>query len=84
MKTATELSHITTLGRSWELHLRAERKSPKTIDSCVSATERLTDYLVAQGMPTDVTKFTREHLESFIVSLLDTRSPATALNRPGD
>lgn len=32
-------------------------------------------------MPTDVTKLTREHLEAFIVSLLDTRSPAIALNR---
>ncbi len=32
-------------------------------------------------MPTDVTSITREHIESFVVHLLDTRSPATALNR---
>ncbi len=43
--------------------------------------ERLSDYLVAQGMRTDVTKLTREHIEAFIVHLLDTRSPATGLYR---
>lgn len=81
MVTATELSHITTLAESWELHLRTERKSPATIDNYTSAVVRLTDYLDAQGMLTDVTKLTREHVEAFIVHLLDTRSPATAVNR---
>jgi site-specific recombinase XerD len=81
METATELSHITTLAQSWELHLRAERKSPATIANYTSAVERLTDHLNAHGMPTDVTKLTREHVEAFIVSLVDTRSPATAVNR---
>ena len=81
METATELSHITTLADSWELHLRAERKSPATLDNYTSAVERLTDYLTAQGMPTDLTRINREHIEAFIVHLLDTRSPATALNR---
>ena len=43
--------------------------------------ERFTDYLVAKGMATDVTSLTREHCEGFIVHLLDTRSPTTAVNR---
>lgn len=81
MVTAATLSQITKLAESWELHLRAERKSPATLAVYLSAVARLAGFLQAQGMPTDVTKIAREHIESFIVELLETRSPATALNR---
>lgn len=81
MDTATDLSHIRTLNDSWELHLRAERKSPATIYNYTSAVEGLASFSESQGMPTDATNLTREHVENFIVHLLDTRSPATAVNR---
>jgi site-specific recombinase XerD len=77
----TELGHLRTLASSWELHLRAERKSPQTIYNYTSAVDRLAGYLEDRGMPTNVASITREHVEAFIVSLLDTRSPATAANR---
>lgn len=81
MDTAAHLSQITQLAESWKLHLRAERKSPATIEVYSSAVDRLADFLESKGMPTDATRLNREHIEAFIVALLDERSPATALNR---
>lgn len=81
MDTAATLSQITRLAESWKLHLRAERKSPATIEVYCSAVDRLADFLTTAGMPTDVTKLHREHVEAFIVDLLESRSPATAVNR---
>jgi site-specific recombinase XerD len=43
---------------------------------------QLTDFLLAQGMPTNVANINREHLESFIVSLRDRGAkPSTMNNR---
>lgn len=81
MDTAATLSEITRLAESWKLHLRAERKSPATIEVYLSAVDRLAEFLENSGMPTDATKVHREHVEAFIVDQIDTRSPATALNR---
>jgi site-specific recombinase XerD len=81
METATQFSQITNLAEGWRLHLRAERKSPATLDNYLSAVDRLAEFLTEAGMPTDVTKVTREHVEAFIAHLNETRSPATAVNR---
>jgi len=35
------------------------------------AVEQLTAYLVAQSMPTDVAAISREHVEAFIIDLLE-------------
>lgn len=72
---------IRELVSSWELHLKAERKAPKTIITYTQAADQLADFLDAAGMPTEVEAIHREHVEAFIVSLIDTRSAATALNR---
>lgn len=72
---------IRELVSSWELHLKAERKAPKTIITYTQAADQLADFLDAAGMPTEVDAIHREHVEAFIVSLIDTRSAATALNR---
>lgn len=77
----TELGHIRALAESWELHLRAGRKSPQTIYNYSSAVEALASHLESRGMPTEASNIKREHVESFIVALLDSRSAATALNR---
>lgn len=66
---------------SWELYLRAERKAAKTIVTYNQAADQLADLLDAAGMPTEIDAIHREHIEAFIVSLIDTRSAATALNR---
>jgi hypothetical protein len=46
----------------------------------MSAVARLDEFLEAAGMPLSVSAITREHVGAFIVHLIDTRSPATAVN----
>ncbi len=72
---------MAVLAESWELHLGVERKADQTVQVYMSAMTRLDEYLEAAGMPHRVCEITREHVESFIVHLIHTRSPATAVNR---
>ena len=66
---------------SFARHIRAENLSPATLVAYVGATRQCYRYLVDQGMPLDVAKVRREHVESFITDLLDHWKPATANNR---
>src|SRR5207245_11373890 len=68
------------LTRSFARHLAAENKAPKTIETYGEAVDQLVTYLDAIGIA-DIVEAKREHIESFIITLLDTRSPATANNR---
>lgn len=72
---------LASLIDSWKLHLTAERKAPKTIRTYLEGATQLVDFLTEAGMPTAAVDVHREHLEAFIVHLIDTTSPATALNR---
>ncbi len=73
-------SPVGLLGRSFARHLAAENKAPKTIDTYGEAVKQLVDHLDDLGI-TDIAVVKREHVESFIVALLQTRAPATANNR---
>lgn len=66
---------------SFARHLRAENLSPKTIETYLDSARQLAGYLREQGMPQDVAKVRREHVESFIAYLLERWKPATANNR---
>jgi len=61
--------------------LRAENKSPKTIDTYTESARQLGTFLAKQGMPQDVALIRREHVEAFIDYLLTNWKPATANNR---
>jgi site-specific recombinase XerD len=61
--------------------LRAENLSPNTLKTYREAVDQLERFLVTQGMPTDVGRLTREHVEAFVASLLERWKPATASNR---
>jgi hypothetical protein len=80
MKVVTERSvaDVETLAPSWQLSLRAERKSPATLQSYGYATAQYVAFARANGMPTDVTVITREHIEAFLVDVLERRSASTA------
>lgn len=78
------LSDIRTLLPSWARSLRAENKSPKTIISYTSGAEQLTAFLLASGMPTDVTAIRREHVEAFIEDCLGRFKTSTAATRYRD
>lgn len=82
--TQATIAIVTTKGdlsaniQSFLRHLRAENLSPRTQDVYVRSTSLFADFLGKSGRPTDVAKITREHIESFINDLLETRKPATA------
>jgi site-specific recombinase XerD len=52
-----------------------------TIESYLASVEQLEAFLVEAGMTTDVTSLHREHIETFIVHLTETRSASTAATR---
>jgi len=63
---------------SWELHLRAERKSPQTVKTYGDGVRRYLGYCADQGLST----LDRTSLASFIASVLDAGAePATARSR---
>lgn len=66
---------------SWELSLRAGRKAPKTIKGYTDSARQLRDYLAARGMPTQVAAIRREHVEAFIVAVMEAKSASTAATR---
>lgn len=69
------------LASSFERHLRATNKSPKTVTNYSEAVRQLGSYLAAKGMPQDLGNLRRGHVESYIDDLLNERSSATARNR---
>jgi site-specific recombinase XerD len=79
--TAASVGDLATLIPSFERSLRAANKSPKTIATYGEAANQLLAFLRESGMPTEVAKIGREHVESFIERLVATKSPSTANNR---
>jgi site-specific recombinase XerD len=69
----------TDLARSFVRHLRAENKSPGTIDNYLEAVKQLTGFLAARGRT--VTQARREDIEEFLTSLLERWTAGTAVNR---
>jgi site-specific recombinase XerD len=51
---------------SFRRHLAAENKAPRTAQAYTEGVTRLHEFLVAQGMPVEVTNITREHVEAFL------------------
>lgn len=69
------------LATSFRRALLAENKSPHTISAYLEAVRQLGEFLQAKGMPTEVEYITREHVESFILELLEQRASSTANQR---
>jgi site-specific recombinase XerD len=61
--------------------LRAEHKSERTIETYREAVTQFSRFLAEHGMPTDIRAIRREHVEAFIIVLLERWKPATANNR---
>ena len=61
---------------SFQRHLKAENKSPKTITSYTEAVRRLHDFLTINGMPLEVASITSEHIETFMADQLERLRPA--------
>lgn len=69
---------------SWELHLRAAKLSPRTIRSYGDGARAFLRFARERGMPTEADAITREHVETYIVDVLDNWRPSTALTRYRD
>src|SRR3954447_22294426 len=68
-----------TLLSSWELALRAERKSPATVKSYGDGVRRFLEWCAANGRPAELS---RANLTGFIAGVLDGGAePATARTR---
>ena len=81
LKVVPPVGDIQTMRDSFRLSLRADNKSPATVDVYSSAIDRLADYLAANGHPTNVGEITPDHIRGFQAHLLETRSASTAANR---
>lgn len=79
--TASSVGDLATLTPSFERSLRAANKSTKTIVAYTQAADHLLRFLRQSGMPTEVSKIRREHVEAFIIDQLERWKPATANNR---
>jgi site-specific recombinase XerD len=66
---------------SYARYLRAANVAPATMKTYAEAVRTLDAFLREQGMPTDVTVISREHVEAFITDQLARWRPATAANR---
>ena len=70
---------VTRLGRSWELSLRAGNKSPRTVEGYRDTLRLFDDHLADAGMPRQVASISREHIESYLVALLDRGNKASTV-----
>jgi site-specific recombinase XerD len=78
------INDIEELERGFELSLRSRNRAAKTIKSYVEALRLLREFLVRSGMPTEIDKINREHVEAFIADQLQRWRPKTAHVRYGD
>jgi site-specific recombinase XerD len=66
---------------SFALHLRAQNRSERTIQSYLEGVTQFIEFLCSKGMPTYPARINREYIESFVAYLLQKHRPATASNR---
>lgn len=82
MKTKSlPVNDLRTLLPSWQRSLRASNRAPRTVETYTLAVEQLIAFLRDSGMPLEASAITREHVESFIEHVLETRSDQTARQR---
>ena len=74
-------SSFEALSVSFRRALQANNKSPRTIQTYSEGLRLFGQFLIAQGMPTEVENIRREHIEAFVIDLLQHYKPATANNR---
>jgi hypothetical protein len=64
--TTSSVGDLRTLLPDFQRSLRAANKSPKTVRIYTDAGYRLATFLLDSGMPTEVAKIKREHVEAFM------------------
>jgi site-specific recombinase XerD len=72
---------VAELVEDFERSLRAQKKSPKTIQGYTDTARRFAAFLEAQGLPTRVDGVERRHVEGWVIDQLERHAPATAAGR---
>lgn len=70
--------------KSFERHLRAANRSPRTIEKYVLAANQLRRFMADHDGPVDVADVKRRDVEAYISFLLERYKPGTALTRYQD
>src|ERR1035438_3462629 len=83
-RTETTTTDLDDLTRGFERSLRARNRSPITVTSYTRTVGLFRDFLADAGMPTEVDKIEREHVEAFVADQLERWRPKTASVRYGD
>lgn len=65
------IGDIGTLAASFRRSLRAQNKSPRTLEAYGSSVAALDRFLAAKGMPRAAVHVRREHVEAFVADLLE-------------
>jgi site-specific recombinase XerD len=71
-------SDLRALNESFTRALHAENRAPRTLALYTGAVKRFVAFLEERGMPTTVDAIEREHVESYIAHLVETRAANTA------
>jgi hypothetical protein len=79
--TAPSVGDLRTLIPDFERSLRARNMAPKTVRLYREAALSMVAFFLAQGMPTEVTKIRREHVEHYVNDQIAKWAPATANQR---
>lgn len=66
---------------SFQLHVRAERRSPRTATLYGQAVRFFAAWLTEQGVAPDLTAFTKDTVRAWLAELADTKKPGTVLMR---
>jgi len=69
---------IAELTKSFERHLRAENKRPRTVQTYLESLAAFDRFLGEQGLPTEAGSIRREDVEAFMGDLLQRAKPSTA------
>ncbi len=77
----TPLADLDTLVASWRRALRAQNKSPRTVQGYLEGARLFTLYLRRERLVSGVAGLTREHVEAFMAEQLEQHRPSTARTR---
>jgi len=80
-RTVLVSTTLPALVSSFRRSLEAANKSPKTVKTYTEAVGLFIAFLKSEGMPLGADNVRREHVETFIVDMLQRWKPATANNR---
>ena len=79
--TGPAIGDLTELATSFRRSLRAQNKSPRTVQGYLEGVDLFAAFLRREGMPTVVAHIRREHVEAFIAEQLVQHKPSTAQTR---